>query len=106
MTFKELNMTFDEAKKIFADNFREVGGCNWENDNVFVIGTNSRNVEVKVQDDGLNFCVVLCPYCIKSWAGSLTSIKLATAKVEQIADLGRRAAKACFDALAKEEDDK
>lgn len=99
-------MTFEEAKKIFANNFRKVGGCNWENDNVFVIGTNSKNVEVKVQDDGLNFCIVLCPYCIKSWAGSLTSIKLATAKDEQIADLGRRAAKACFDALAKEEDDK
>lgn len=99
-------MTFEEAKKVFADNFREVGGCNWENDNVFVIGTNSKNVEVKVQDDGLNFCVVLRPYGIKSWTGSLTSVKLATAKVERIADLGRHTAKACFDALAKKEDDK
>lgn len=97
-------MTFEEAKKIFADNFKEVGGCNWENDNVFVIGTNSMNVEVKVQEDGPNFCVVLRPYGIKAWSGSLTSIKFDNAKAEQIAELGRRAAKVCFDALAKKEE--
>ena len=97
-------MTFEEAKNTFADSFKEAGGCNWDNTGEFVIGTNNKNVKVKVYEDSNDFCVLLKPYCIERWSGSLTAVKLGKASVEQIAELGKRTAKTCFDALARKED--
>lgn len=94
-------MEFKEARDLVVVAFKEVGGCNYEDDNTIVVGTNSRSVEVYIRE---------CNGAIEMFSklngieGSsfFKHIKLACMTAEQAKEAGKSIANFCFNALEKE----
>ena len=94
-------MEFKEARDLVIAAFKEVGGCNYEGDNVLVVGTNSRSIEVHLRE---------CNGAIEMFSklngveGSsfFKHIKLTYMTAEQAKEAGRSIASFCFNTLEKE----
>ena len=93
-------MEFKEARDLVAAAFKEVGGCNYEGDNVLVVGTNSQSAEVHIRE---------CNGAIELFSklngiegsGFFKHIKFACMTADQAKEAGRSAANFCFNALEK-----
>lgn len=94
-------MEFKEARDLVISAFKEAGGCNYEDDNTIVVGTNSQSIEVHIRE---------CNGAIEMFSklngveGSsfFKHIKLAYMTVEQAREAGRSIASFCFSTLEKE----
>jgi len=95
------SMEFKEARDLVVAAFNEVGGCNYEGDNVLVVGTNSRSAEVHIRESTGAIEMFSKLNGIEG-SGFFKHIKLAYMTAEQAKEAGRSAANFCFNALEKE----
>ena len=93
-------MEFKEARDLVAAAFKEVGGCNYEDGNVIVVGTNSQSVEVHIRE--CNGAIELFSK-LNGVEGSsfFKHIKLACMTADQAKEAGKSIANFCFSILEK-----
>jgi hypothetical protein len=98
---KNSGMDFKEARDLVISAFKEAGGCNYEGDNVLVVGTNSRSIEVHIRESG---SAIEMFSKLNGVEGSsfFKHIKLAYMTAEQAKEAGRSIASFCFNTLEKE----
>ena len=93
-------MEFKEARDLVISAFKEAGSCNYEGDNVLVVGTDSQSIEVHIRES-TGAIEMFSKLNGVEGSGFFKHIKLAYMTAEQAKEVGRSIASFCFSTLDK-----